>query len=191
MRNAEIYGREYYADNFRNRERYDRLADAIHNAIPIELLKAGTRDAWDIGCGAGLVRDHLRAIDFRITGIDGSTFARADLVVDLMSAWEAPEVRAGAICLEVAEHLPSSSADNLVRIVATAARDWIVWSAAHPGQGGTDHVSERPPEFWLERFVARGWVVDQAATTELRELMAEWNAQHVEYRENFYVLVRA
>src|SRR5439155_16237379 len=58
--------------------------------------------------------------------------------------------------LEVAEHLPPHSADGFVESL-TRLGPAIVFSAAIPLQGGVDHVNEQWPEYWVERFVARGY----------------------------------
>jgi len=61
-----------------------------------------------------------------------------------------------SLCIEVAEHLPPDRADYLVRLLATCS-DTVFFSAAHPGQGGTLHLNEQPPEYWLERFRSYGF----------------------------------
>jgi SAM-dependent methyltransferase len=60
-----------------------------------------------------------------------------------------------AYCFEVAEHLEPSLGDRLVHFVATQA-PVVVFSAAHPGQGGTGHVNEQPQTYWISRFEALG-----------------------------------
>lgn len=45
------------------------------------------------------------------------------------------------LCLEVAEHLPASAADTLVRSL-TGLGNVIAFSAAIPFQGGANHVNE-------------------------------------------------
>ena len=49
-----------------------------------------------------------------------------------------------AVCLEVAEHLNESSADNLI-LQLTNLANRVLFSAAIPGQGGLHHVNEQPP----------------------------------------------
>ena len=55
-----------------------------------------------------------------------------------------------AICLEVIEHIPSWHAHKLLRLLTHCNN--IVFSAAHPLQGGTMHVNERPAEYWIAKF---------------------------------------
>ena len=54
---------------------------------------------------------------------------------------------------------------------------------------GTDHCNCQPPEYWLEKFAARGWVPSSGPTDILRAAMVRLNTAHCEYATNFYVLV--
>ncbi len=74
-----------------------------------------------------------------------------------------------------AEHVAAGSADRLVDLV-TAIAPRVAFTAAPPGQGGVGHVNEQPPEYWIERFAARGQVWLAADTAALRE---EWRARGV------------
>ncbi|MDQ3282703.1 MAG: class I SAM-dependent methyltransferase [Acidobacteriota bacterium] len=80
-----------------------------------------------------------------------------------------------AICLEVAEHLPESLADQFVDGLASGP-GVLLFSAATPGQGGENHINEQPHDYWIEKFARRGFAVDEAMTRELR---AEWRAADV------------
>jgi SAM-dependent methyltransferase len=60
-----------------------------------------------------------------------------------------------AYCFEVAEHLPPDLGDRLVQYVASQA-PLVVFTAAHPGQGGTGHINEQPQSYWIERFARFG-----------------------------------
>src|SRR5262249_14104781 len=61
-----------------------------------------------------------------------------------------------AICLEVAEHLPSDCAADLVTNLCNAA-DVVLFSAATPGQGGTRHINEQRPSYWSHLFSRNGY----------------------------------
>lgn len=56
-----------------------------------------------------------------------------------------------ACCLEVAEHIDERLGDVLVAYLLELAGT-IVFTAAHPGQGGRGHVNEQPQAYWIERF---------------------------------------
>ena len=76
-----------------------------------------------------------------------------DFVSDSKS--KVPNVDA-AISLEVAEHLPSLVAEALVKLLTEAA-DYVIFSAAQPGQGGTYHINERPLKYWVQEFAKHGF----------------------------------
>lgn len=60
------------------------------------------------------------------------------------------------ICLEVAEHLPESSADQLINLLCDLS-DYVLFSAAIPNQGGTGHINEQWQTYWAEKFYANGF----------------------------------
>jgi hypothetical protein len=100
-----------------------------------------------------------RGLDVRDFDLEGDTYAvgdRSDL----------------AVCLEVAEHLPARAGDRLVELLCTIA-ETVLFTAATPGQGGTDHVNEQPHAYWVARFQRHGFSLDEAPTQTIR---AEWRA---------------
>jgi len=61
-----------------------------------------------------------------------------------------------AISMEVAEHLTKARAEGFVEdIVATS--DVVLFSAAVPGQGGTNHINEQWQSYWVEKFSLFGF----------------------------------
>ena len=63
-----------------------------------------------------------------------------------------------ALCLEVAEHVPASAADTLLRSLARHAPA-VLFSAAIPFQGGRHHVNEQWQSHWIGRFAELGFGV--------------------------------
>src|SRR5262249_43904135 len=61
-----------------------------------------------------------------------------------------------AVSLEVAEHLPDTSADAFVRLLTSLA-PVVLFSAAVPCQGGTHHLNEQWPDYWAARFESCGY----------------------------------
>jgi hypothetical protein len=186
-----IYDRRFYAENLANKWAYDALAEAIHCVIPRGRV-------LDVGCGCGLVLNRLHELDYPVFGLEGSAAGIAsapDVVrptirqVDLTGPW--PDIVAQtSICIEVAEHLPHTAANPLVQQLTERSEQCIIWSAAPPGQGGTDHVNEQPPDYWLSKFAAVRWRQEEIKTSGLRTLMRASLAQHHGYANNFYVLKR-
>lgn len=120
----------------------------------------------DIGCGRGLwLKAFLEAGVGEIAGYDGDYVERDKLAI-AQESFQAVDLEKTvsfkrpfdlAVSLEVAEHLPATSADALVDTLVAAA-PVILFSAAIPLQGGSHHVNEQWPKYWEEKFTARRYV---------------------------------
>ena len=88
-----------------------------------------------------------------------------------------------ALCLEVAEHVPASLAEQLVAFLANLA-PIAIFSAAIPGQGGQEHVNEQPPEYWTRRFQAVGFAEDLERSSQLRAAFERFGVQAPWYVKN-------
>lgn len=130
----------------------------------------------DAGCGSGAwVRSAIAEGMVRAYGIDlGSSLnlisgnisfkeilangklilKERDFVEDSESKLPSADL---AICLEVAEHLPTKIATTVVAQLTEASK-FVVFSAAQPGQGGTYHINERPLEYWVKEFAKYDFV---------------------------------
>ena len=135
--------------------------------VPILLEYVRPRSVVDVGCGSGAWLHVFREQGIEdVVGVDGDYVPRELLEIsrdrflprDLAQPFSLERCFDLAICLEVAEHLPPSSADALVGSL-TALAPVVVFSAAIPWQGGTDHLNEQWPAYWVERFRERGWSV--------------------------------
>jgi len=137
----------------------------------------------DVGCGSGglLAALQRRGVS-RLLGLESSAAGvararRKQLTVesvDLSRPFALPPFDL-TVCLEVAEHLPETVADQFVDGLLSGSGQ-LLFSAATPGQGGEHHVNEQPHEYWIAKFADRGFVVDETATRETRE---EWSASGV------------
>lgn len=91
-----------------------------------------------------------------------------------------------ALCLETLEHIEEEYADILIDNLCNLS-DTILFSAAIPHQGGTNHVNEQWQSYWAKKFRERGyypyWV-------EIREAL--WNNKDVGvwYRQNIVLYIR-
>lgn len=162
------------------------------------------RSVVDVGCGQGALLEGLHRVDpsLVLQGYDSSPIALArarsrglsveTLDVVGLSNDEADALSARmtsfdlALCLEVAEHIPAWHGGKLLTILAGAPR--LVFSAAHPNQGGQLHVNEQPASYWIDRFAERGFrlaPVDAALRHDLQSLaLPPW------YKENIRILER-
>ncbi|MGH9515069.1 MAG: methyltransferase domain-containing protein [Terriglobales bacterium] len=154
--NADDQGK-YYNPKF-----YRELASAQESAreilpLILDIVKPGS--VIDIGCGTG----NWLAIAYElgvpeILGVDGS-WVTGQLAIprgkfiehDLSTPLKLDRRFDLALSLEVAEHLPASSARVFVQSLCDAA-DVVLFSAAIPGQGGRRHVNEQWPAYWAELF---------------------------------------
>lgn len=148
---------KYYNPKF-----YRELASAQESAreiLPLVLDVVRPASAIDIGCGTGnwlAIAHELGVRD--ILGLDGP-WVKAQLAIpvekfiehDLTTPLKLDRRFDVALSLEVAEHLPASSARSFVKSLCDAA-DVVIFSAAIPGQGGRRHVNEQWPAYWAELF---------------------------------------
>lgn len=164
--------------DFERRERfrgdYRALAGALERTIRFDSV-------LDVGCANGFLIEALQETGKTVGGIEASP-----AVEDVLPESLRELVRVGdftlaeqdgrrwdlVACIEVAEHVPPARTDELVRSLAAAARSWIFFTAAPPGQGGHGHINCRPRQDWLDRFAARGWREDPERSPELRERLA-------------------
>ena len=119
----------------------------------------------DVGCGTGTwlanfknlgvpyilgYDGHLR--DLSLLEISSESFIQQDLTKPFVP----PQRFDLAICLEVAEHLHEQSATTLVESICSLS-DFVLFSAAIPGQGGLHHLNEQWQEYWVEHFNKKGY----------------------------------
>ncbi|HEV3234434.1 MAG TPA: methyltransferase domain-containing protein, partial [Candidatus Dormibacteraeota bacterium] len=121
----------------------------------------------DVGCWTGgwlAVARKLGVSDF--LGVDAPMTDRSKLKIpeanffpwDLNQPLRLERNFDLAISLEVAEHLGEHRSQAFVESLTSLA-PVVLFSAAIPGQGGTGHVNEQWPAYWINRFEARGWTV--------------------------------
>lgn len=149
----------------------------------------------DVGCGTGtwlkVFRDSLGLFD--ILGLDGSYLDRGQLEIEesMFMEWDLRhpfDLGRGfdlVICLEVAEHLPESSAADLVDSLCRHSNR-ILFSAAIPGQGGQNHLNEQWSEYWQAHFLRRGYNLVDAVRPKI------WNEEEVDiwYRQNIFLFLK-
>lgn len=166
----DIYTAEWFQSHYNLREEYNRVADCIADLFVF-------RTCIDVGCGVGFVIDRLASKGYEVAGLDGSSHARdnappeirhAIQLGDIVTYDATPTQYDLVICTEVAEHMPASDANPLVSVITTLAKGSIFFTAATPGQGGNDHINEQPHEYWIGKFMALGYALDQKTTAMAR-----------------------
>lgn len=166
-----------------------RAADRV---VPWLMEQVGPGTVLDVGCGLGtwaaVFGEHgceawgvdTEEVPPDLLAIPHARFRVVDLEMPLQSMGRFDL----AVCLEVMEHISADAGDRLVRFLTETA-DTILFSAAVPGQGGSNHVNEQWPAYWQARFRRYGFDFDDAVRWRF------WDDEEVDwwYRQNM-VLAR-
>jgi SAM-dependent methyltransferase len=144
--------------------------DSARQIVPAVLDWFRCKSVLDVGCGTG---GWLSVFGERgvpdLLGVDGD-YVRRDLLqipaalfkpADLSKPLALDRSFDLVVSLEVAEHLHPDVAETFVDSLVRHG-DVILFSAAIPGQGGTDHVNERTPQYWAGLFRDRGFTAVDA-----------------------------
>jgi SAM-dependent methyltransferase len=145
----------------------DRTRSSAEAIVPVVMERVSPRSVVDFGCGAGVWLETFarHGVDDYL-GVDGPWVPRDALrfpperfvAAHLDERLELGRTFDLAVALEVAEHLPEHRAEEFVRNIVRHA-PCVLFSAAIPHQGGTDHVNEQWPNYWAERFAEHGYAV--------------------------------
>lgn len=167
---------------FRFESEMDMASLFPRSILDVTIDRLAPRSVLDVGCGTGRSLEYFLERGVDATGVEGSARAiarsshaerivQANLnnVVDLDRRFDL------VWSYEVAEHIHPDFVDALMETFSRHG-DRVVLSAARPGQGGQGHFNEQPPEYWIERFSAHGYRVDEELTAELRRQPDEFAA---------------
>jgi len=163
---------------------------AAHQIVPFVIHLLQPRSVLDLGCGLGTwlfefkkhgVTDVLGLdtpyVDQKLLSkyLDDEEYMATDLSIPLQLNRRFDL----AISLEVAEHLPESTADVFVSNLVNGS-DTILFSAAIPGQIGQNHLNEQWPSYWAAKFQKHGFLCYDPVRPEF------WNNAQVDfwYRQN-------
>lgn len=182
------YSKDYYSSI---KGDSDRSANLV---APLIFQMFQPQSLIDVGCGCGTWTAALKKAGIpSVMGIDGDYVKLEQLLIkpeefqrrNLLQPLNLDKKFDLALCLEVAEHLEGSRADSFVRDLTSLA-DLVVFSAAIPGQGGTHHVNEQWPSYWISRFTANGFKAVDCLRPQI------WNITEVAwwYKQNMFVFAK-
>jgi SAM-dependent methyltransferase len=182
MMQKNVYDPDFYR---RQKSGSYRSAEII---VPLLLELMPVRSVCDVGCGVGTwLRCWLENGIEDVLGIDGDYVDRSQLMIPA-EKFRSADLRLPVRCdrrfdlvssLEVAEHIPQERAAGFVADL-TALAPVVLFSAAIPGQGGTDHINERWQDHWAGLFNRAGFVTSDVLRPRI------WDNDGVEfwYRQN-------
>ena len=163
---------------------FEYFASAAERAAPgfaacVRLAFPEVRTAADIGCGTGHFVQGLRKAGISTIGYEysknGREFAATRLGIEI-NPLDLNQVDVHAISrvdlalsVEVAEHLTPQLGNTLVDVLVHIA-PIVLFTAATPGQRGTGHINEQPPEYWRSSFAQRGFAHDADTSLRLKQL---------------------
>lgn len=183
-----VYGPSFFSGML------DLKTNSAQCILPRLLEFTSAESIIDVGCGTGTWLSVCRELGIEdVWGIDGPWVRDEDISfprerfqqIDLSCPFQLSRTFDLAISLEVGEHLPPESAYPFVCSLTRLA-PVVVFSAAIPGQRGTDHLNEQWPAYWARLFAQEGYVVVDALRREIweREDVAPW------YKQNTMIYVR-
>lgn len=176
---------------------YEELKSSLVSAriiVPLVIDLIEPKSVIDVGCGQGEFLSIFKKNGVNnIFGVDGRWVDKEKLyiseknfkVVDLENPLEVDRKFDLAVCLEVAEHLPEDSAENFIKGLTNLA-PVVLFSAAIPYQGGTNHVNEQWVEYWAKLFKGSGYFPVDIIRKKI------WNNDQISfwYAQNMLLFVR-
>jgi SAM-dependent methyltransferase len=168
--------------------------NSAREIVPLILELIHPQSVVDVGCGDGTWLSVFQEFGIRdYLGIDGDYIESEQLQIssdnflsfDLKQPISIEKAFDLVLSLEVAEHLPADCADIFVDSL-TKLGEAIVFSAAIPYQGGTEHINEQWQNYWVTRFQSRGYQVIDCLRNKI------WNNEQVEpwYAQNSLIFVK-
>lgn len=178
--------------------------DSAKEIVPLVIELLQPNSVIDVGCGLGTWLSVFKEHGVEdILGIDGDYVDREKLQipeesflsVDLKKPLILDRKWDLVISLEVAEHLPDSSAEIFVNSLAELGKV-ILFSAAIPFQEGENHINEQWQDYWGKHFQNIGYLPIDCIRRKVWQNphVAFWYAQNIlifaerEYLENHQLL---
>lgn len=152
--NNQLYTQKFYESQV------NESLESAKEVVPLIIELFSPKSVIDVGCGIGTWSSvFLDQGVQRVQGIDGDYVDSKQLLipvdnfkpVNLKEAVNLEEKFDLAVSLEVIEHLEDNKGKQLVKSLTELA-PIVVFSAAIPGQGGTNHINEQWQSYWANEF---------------------------------------
>ena len=132
--------------------------------VPILLSYVQPRSVVDIGCGLGTWLKAFRAAGITdVMGYDGDYVDRGALLIE-PSRFCPTDLRADgrlqrSFDFTGGRRTPAGTVCPLFRAPPHFRRPVVLFSAAIPGQGGTDHINEQWQDYWRDLFLSEIFIL--------------------------------
>ncbi len=173
--------------------------DSAKRIVPILMDLINPETVIDIGCGIGTWLAEFKLSGAAVHGVDGEYCKKAGLLIpesdfiatDLLQCSLDGKIegvdKKFSLCLslEVAEHLPPEYSKEFVSLL-TNFSEVVLFSAAIPYQGGTNHINEQWMPYWIEKFRKLGYIPSDVIRTLV------WGDSYIEpwYRQNMVLFLK-
>ena len=159
-----IYKKSFFGKRYKLEWRAPILCDAIIHTTGI----TPPGRIVDVGCATGEFIAEFRKRGYQSYGIEGSENAFKFIPKKIRKFVQLFDLRDNfselifskkfdiAICMEVAEHIEKEYSDIFVDNLCNLS-DYVMMSAAPPGQKGHHHVNCQFSEYWEEKFKVYGY----------------------------------
>ena len=163
--------------------------------VPFVIDLVRPKSVVDVGCGIGTWLSVFKELGIdNIKGLDGDYVDRSMLLipeedfcaVDLSQPFSLEKSFNLAISLEVAEHIPQSSANSFVQSLVSLA-PLVLFSAAIPYQSGRNHLNAQWSEYWKQIFLKHKYVMFDP----IRKLIFNNDGVVWWYRQNIFMFASA
>lgn len=184
--------KNYYTQKFYNNQ-YKKSLQSAEQVIPFIMGLISPASIVDIGCGIGTwLKPFIDRGVTDVIGVDGDYINKDKLCIpkekffsmDLKKPIYLERKFDLAISLEVAEHIPDEFANQFVKGL-TDLSGVVLFSAAIPFQGGTNHLNEQWQSYWAVIFQEYGFT----PINYIREKI--WNNKNVLswYKQNIVMYI--
>jgi len=184
-------GNKYTKDFFRKRKEGALTSAEVIVPMVVDLIQP--KSVIDVGCGTGEFLNIFEKHGIRdLLGVDGE-YARKDVIIsqenfvaiDLENSLKIDRKFDLVVCLEVAEHLSVNRAKGFAKELVNLA-PIILFSAAIPGQGGTNHINEQWITYWVDLFTKYNYLPVDAIRKHI------WRDKRVKpwYRQNTIIFCK-
>ncbi len=156
---------------------------------PLVLKFIQPKSIVDVGCGVGTWLSVFKEFGIKdCLGIDGDHIDKKKLQIPLedflLFNFKKPlkidKQFDLVMSLEFAQYLPSEYAETFIDSI-TKLGSVILFSAAIPSQGGTGHLNEQWPSYWVQHFQRNKYLVIDCLRKEIwnKKNVAPWYAQNI------------